>query len=125
MRENSSARDVDWHLQFHLPPVDTDTWYSHASRQYGEFLLGAPEMLQDLLRVLPRERVHLYATTQAVAGQLEHCLGEPFQTLPWPVHRSLAALRAGAAAGNPLRASVPGRHVRRKGPSTGRKLLAP
>ena len=73
--------------------VDTETWYAHSSRQFGKLLLDAPEMLQDLLRVLPRNRVHLYATTDSLAGQLQHCLGEQFQTLPYPVNTALAELR--------------------------------
>ena len=53
-RQNPSAREVDWHLQFHLPLVDTETWYGHASRQYAspqfdDLLWELPHALQDLL----------------------------------------------------------------------------
>jgi len=107
-RRNSAAREVDWHLQIHFPLIDTETWYAHSSRQFGKLLLDAPEMLQDLLRVLPRDRVHLYATTDSLAGQLHHCLGEPFQTLPYPVNTALADLRADVAPHSPLRATCAG-----------------
>ncbi|HEX4146669.1 MAG TPA: hypothetical protein VHY91_24415 [Pirellulales bacterium] len=107
-RQNPAARDVDWHLQIHFPLVDTATWYAHGSRQFGKLLLDAPEMLQDLLRVLPRNRVHLYATTESLAGQLQHCLGERFQTLPYPVNTALADLRAGVTPHSPLRATCAG-----------------
>ncbi|HEY1784481.1 MAG TPA: hypothetical protein VGG30_02995 [Pirellulales bacterium] len=107
-RQNPAAREVDWHLQIHFPLVDTETWYAHPSRQFGKLLLDAPEMLQDLLRVLPRNRVHLYATTDSLAGQLQHCLGERFQTLPYPVNTALADLRAGVVPHSPLRATCAG-----------------
>ena len=114
-RRNPSAHQVDWHLQFHFPLVDTETWYAHSNRQYGKLLLGAPEMLQDLLRVLPHDRVHLYATTDSLAGQLHHCLGEPFQTLPYPVNPALAALRAKVVPHSPLRATPARRGARQQG----------
>ncbi|HTU26062.1 MAG TPA: hypothetical protein VMF30_11725, partial [Pirellulales bacterium] len=107
-RQNPAARDVDWHLQFHFPLIDTETWYAHNTRQFGKQLLDAPELLQDLLRVLPRNRVHLYATTESLAGQLHHCLGERFQTLPYPVNTALADLRRAVTPHRPLRATCAG-----------------
>ncbi|MDA4134282.1 MAG: hypothetical protein OK441_01760, partial [Thaumarchaeota archaeon] len=72
--KNPAARGVDWHLQMHGGLVDTETWFGHGSREYGKLFLSAPEILRDLLRALPRDRVHLYATTESMARQLGHCL---------------------------------------------------
>ena len=68
-----------------------------SDRQYGHLLSDVPEMLEELIQALSRRRVHLYATTPLLAAQLEHCLGEPFQTLAYPSNPSLGLLRAAAA----------------------------
>jgi hypothetical protein len=120
---NRSASEVDWHLQFHFPLVDAATWYAHRSREFGDLLLDTPGMLADLLRALPRNRVHLYATTRSLADQFEHCLGEPFQTLPIPINPKLAALRARATAGEPLRAICAGQPRSEKGADHWSKIV--
>ncbi len=50
----------------------------------------------------------MYSTTESLSAQLQHCLGEPFQTLPYPVSPALAALRAGVGRNHPLRAGCAG-----------------
>ncbi len=114
-RDYPGAREVDWHLQFHFPLVDAETWYADASRQYAQQLMDLPQMLQELLAALGRARVHLYATTPALANQLAHCLGEPFATLPLPTNPALARLRAGVAERSPLRAICAGQPRLEKG----------
>ncbi|HEX4146670.1 MAG TPA: hypothetical protein VHY91_24420 [Pirellulales bacterium] len=116
-RRNPSAREVDWHLQFHFPLVDAATWYARGSRQYDDLLFGMPEMLSDLLEALTRDRVHLYATTDALAVQLEHCLGERFETLPIPINPAIGALRARRGRANPLRAICAGQPRSEKSPT--------
>ena len=77
-------------------------------------------MLQELIGALTRDRVHLYATTDSLAGQLEHCLGEPFATLPVPIHPALSRLRVAFAGRGPLRAICAGQLL-----GKGRRSLDP
>jgi hypothetical protein len=107
-RENPAARDIHWHLQIHFPLVDTETWYARESRQFDDLTMDSPAMLQDLLQTLPRSRVHLYTTTDSLAGQLQHYFGESFQTLPYPVSPTLATLRDGVQEKRLLRARCAG-----------------
>jgi hypothetical protein len=114
-RQNRSAGEVDWHLQFHFPLVDAEVWYADSSRRYEHQLRDVPQMLQDLIGVLGRDRVHLYATTEPLADQLTHCLGETFATLPVPINPALASSRAARCKQKPLRAICAGQPRSEKG----------
>ncbi|HTU23887.1 MAG TPA: hypothetical protein VMF30_00730, partial [Pirellulales bacterium] len=114
---NRAACKVDWHLQFHFPLVDAATWYARESRKYDDQLLDLPDALADLLAALPRDRVHLYATTRSLADQFGYCLGESFTVLPIPVNSQIAACRAAIAEKAPLRAICAGQARSEKGAS--------
>ena len=122
-KTNPSARDVDWHFQFHWSP-ETEAWYSHPTRQPAELLPWDPEILRPLSEVVPPNRLHLYATTKALAGQLEYCLGTPVEVLPYAVNSAFSTLRCGRPAGEPLRATCPGKSRSDKRPEYSSQIVA-
>jgi hypothetical protein len=93
-RNNSLAAEINWHFNFHFPLVNIETWYSQSCRQSGKFLILWPHLFKELCQVLPRERLHLYTTSEAMADQLHYFLNESFQVLPYPVDPVLVAARA-------------------------------
>lgn len=81
-----STRDNVWHLQFHnnfLRGRESD--YASQSKQ----LEAMRDHFQSLLALVPKHRLHLYCTTQALADQFNLLGVGPFHVLECPANPEL------------------------------------
>ncbi len=81
LQGDATARQLDWHLQFHLPLSTGD---SAADPKASPMWPLAQQWLADCVRAMPN-RLHLYATTESLAAQYSTLGPARFRHLPWLV----------------------------------------
>lgn len=95
LQRDAAARQLDWHLQFHLPLSAGD---SAADPQASPMWSLAERWLADCVRAMP-DRLHLYATTESLAAQYSTLGPARFRHLPWLVDPAFHA--PGSTTNNP------------------------
>ena len=80
-----SSRLADWHLQFH-DNVEPD-WDADPAR-LADHRARLRRVFDSLRRRLATHRIHLYATTEALAQQYDRLGSLPFRALPFPLGTS-------------------------------------
>ncbi len=118
LKSEPRAATVDWHVQFHFKIYEGRPAGYDAQEPR---LTAIRQLFQQLVEVLPADKVHFYTTTEHLARQYNRLGSIKVQALPYPVNPDLLRKQKPYRATRQLRVTFPGgsrpekglQHVRR------------